>query len=68
MRNPERLALWHIGGLARPRETRPGPPPTCGVSHVPPQVLGWDFEYIAPCHGEPVSQDGKRILREHLGV
>jgi hypothetical protein len=27
----------------------------------------WDFEYIAPCHGEPIAVDAKRVLAEHLG-
>ena len=29
-------------------------------------ILRWDFEYIAPCHGEPVSEGGRRVLAEHL--
>jgi len=31
-------------------------------------VLGWDFDYVAPCHGEPVAEKGKQVLREHLNM
>lgn len=29
-------------------------------------IMGWDFEYIAPCHGEPVATGGKQVLANHL--
>ena len=31
-------------------------------------ILGWDFEYLAPAHGEPVRVDAKAVLARHLGV
>jgi len=31
-------------------------------------ILSWDWDYIAPCHGEPVASDGKRVLRQHLSL
>ena len=31
-------------------------------------ILSWDWDYIAPAHGEPVASDGKRVLREHLAL
>ena len=31
-------------------------------------VLGWDWDYIAPCHGEPVAQNAKAVLRAHLNI
>lgn len=30
-------------------------------------ISQWDFEIIAPCHGEPIGADAKRTLAEHLG-
>lgn len=30
-------------------------------------IKEWDFELIAPCHGEPIDTDAKRVLAEHLG-
>ena len=39
---------------------------TRGTSHA--TVLGWDWNYIAPCHGEPVAEDAKAVLRAHLGM
>ena len=30
-------------------------------------ILRWDFEYMAPCHGEPVADGAKGALRRHLG-
>jgi hypothetical protein len=33
------------------------------------KVLGdWDWDYIAPCHGEPVEEDAKGVLRRHLNL
>ena len=29
-------------------------------------ILGWRWDYIAPCHGEPVSHNAKVALAEHL--
>ncbi|KAL1525703.1 hypothetical protein AB1Y20_020549 [Prymnesium parvum] len=29
-------------------------------------IMGFDFDYIAPCHGEPVATDGKAVLARHL--
>ncbi|KOO22351.1 hypothetical protein Ctob_007682 [Chrysochromulina tobinii] len=40
--------------------------PTCAQSYE--TILAWTWNYIAPCHGEPVATDGKRVLREHLGL
>lgn len=31
-------------------------------------ILSWNFEYIAPCHGEPVAEHGKQVLRDHLRI
>lgn len=31
-------------------------------------ILSWDFEYIAPCHGEPVALGGREVLRNHLSL
>ena len=31
-------------------------------------VLGWEWDYIAHCHGEPVARDAKRALARHLDV
>ena len=30
-------------------------------------IMNWDFEYLAPTHGEPVAADGKAVLARHLG-
>ena len=30
-------------------------------------ILRWDFEYMAPCHGEPIAEGAKGALRRHLG-
>ena len=40
--------------------------PTCAQSYD--TILSWVWDYIAPCHGEPVATDGKRVLREHLSL
>lgn len=40
--------------------------PTCEDSYE--TILSWNFEYLAPCHGEPVSEGGKSILRKHLAL
>jgi hypothetical protein len=29
-------------------------------------ILSWEFDYIVPCHGDPVAENGKDVLREHL--
>ena len=31
-------------------------------------ILGWDWDYLAPCHGEPVVNDAKGVLRRHLNL
>jgi len=31
-------------------------------------ILGWDWNYIAPCHGEPAAVDAKAVLRRHLSL
>jgi hypothetical protein len=31
------------------------------------KISQWDFDYIAPCHGEPIAEDAKRVLAHHLG-
>ena len=31
-------------------------------------ILSWEWDYIAPCHGEPIAQDAKAVLRAHLNV
>ena len=31
-------------------------------------ILGWPWDYIAPCHGEPVAEDAKTVLRAHLNL
>jgi len=31
-------------------------------------IMGWDWDYIAPCHGEPVASDAKQVLRKHLNI
>ena len=31
-------------------------------------ILGWDFEYLAPAHGEPVALAAKDVLRKHLNI
>lgn len=31
------------------------------------EISSWDFDYIAPCHGEPVDRDAKNVLARHLG-
>ena len=58
--------LWKLGmdKIYRPVYNRLMRTPTWGTSAD--AILSWDFEYIAPCHGEPVAADGKRVLREHL--
>ena len=33
-----------------------------------PPLAGWDFEYIAPCHSEPVAADAKVVLARHLAI
>lgn len=30
-------------------------------------ILSWSWDYIAPCHGEPIETDAKVILARHLG-
>lgn len=30
-------------------------------------VNRWDWDYIVPCHGEPVVRDAKQVLSNHLG-
>lgn len=29
-------------------------------------IMSWDFDYIAPCHGDPISEAGKEVLAKHL--
>ena len=29
-------------------------------------IMGWEWDYIAPCHGEPVADGAKAVLRAHL--
>ena len=29
-------------------------------------ILAWDWDFLAPCHGEPVADDAKRTLAAHL--
>eukprot|EP00966_Prymnesium_polylepis_P130092 3008597-Prymnesium_polylepis.2 len=31
-------------------------------------IMGWDFDYLAPAHGEPVAADGKAVLADHLAM
>jgi hypothetical protein len=31
------------------------------------KIAAFDFDMIAPCHGEPVNVDAKRLLAQHLG-
>ena len=31
-------------------------------------IMSWDFDYLAPCHGEPVAAGGKEVLRTHLAM
>jgi len=60
--------LWKIGmdRIYRPVYNNLMRTSTCGQSYA--TILGWDFEYIAPCHGEPVSEGAKTVLREHLSL
>ena len=62
------LSVWKGGMdvIYRPVYNRLMRTPTCEQSYD--IILGWDFEYIAPCHGEPVSEGAKTVLREHLSL
>lgn len=31
-------------------------------------IMSWDFDYLAPCHGEPVARGGKEVLAQHLSM
>jgi len=30
-------------------------------------ILSWDFDIIAPCHGDTISENAKAVLSRHLG-
>lgn len=59
--------LWKGGMdlIYRPVYNRLMRTPSCAASYE--TILHkWEWGYIAPCHGEPVAHDAKRVLREHL--
>ena len=60
--------LWKIGmdRVYRPVYNNLMRTPSCATSYE--TVLNWDFEYIAPAHGEPVCGDAKAVLRKHLSL
>ena len=60
--------LWKIGmdRVYRPVYNNLMRTPTCATSYE--TILNWDFEYIAPAHGEPVCGDAKAVLRKHLSL
>ena len=60
--------LWKLGMdvIYRPVYNRFMRSESCAQSYG--TILGWDFEYIAPCHGEPVAVGGKRVLSTHLAL
>ena len=31
-------------------------------------MMRWDFEGIAPAHGEPIGAGGKAVMAAHLGL
>lgn len=65
---PRSSRLWKAGmdRVYRPVYNRFMKTPSCDASYA--TILGWDFEYIAPSHGEPVSEGGRRVLAEHLDL
>ena len=60
--------LWKVGmdAIYRPVYNRFMRTESCKESYA--TILGWDWDYIAPCHGEPVAADGKRVLTSHLNL
>jgi len=60
--------LWKIGmdRVYRPVYNNLMRTPTCAASYE--TILSWDFDYIAPAHGEPMCGDAKRVLRQHLSL
>ena len=65
---PAASRLWKEGmdKIYRPVYNRFMRTETCAQSYA--TILGWDFEYIAPCHGEPISENGKSVLQTHLSL
>jgi len=60
--------LWKVGmdQIYRPVYNNLMRTPTCARSYE--AILEWDWDYIAPCHGEPVADDAKRVLQRHLAL
>lgn len=60
--------LWKVGMdvIYRPVYNNFMRTETCASSYE--TILDWDWDYIAPCHGEPVSADAKRVLSDHLSL
>ena len=60
--------LWKGGMdvIYRPVYNRLMRTPTCTQSYE--IILGWEFDYLAPAHGEPVASGAKQVLREHLNL
>ena len=57
---------WAMDTIYRPVYNRLMRTPTCADSYE--TILSWDFEAIAPCHGEPVAKRGREVLAEHLAL
>lgn len=66
--------LWKVGmdniyrpvynGLMRPGSGRPG----TAWRESYDAMMAWDFEALAPAHGEPVGAGGKAVMAAHLGL
>jgi len=61
-----RVWKWAMDTIYRPVYNRLMRTPTCPDSYR--AILDWDFQSIAPCHGEPVAEGGRKILAEHLAL
>lgn len=62
-----RVWKWAMDAVYRPFYNRAMRVQPAFDDEVWATLAAWDFEYIAPCHGEPVAVDAKRVLAEHLG-
>ncbi|KAG8468603.1 hypothetical protein KFE25_013686 [Diacronema lutheri] len=58
---------WAMDRVYRPFYNRAMRVQPAFDERVWPTLARWDFDMIAPCHGEPVNVGAKRLLAEHLG-
>lgn len=68
LRSERRRGRRHLPPYCGALSRRSASPRAPGSAQSYETILGWDFDYIAPCHGEPVAEDGKRVLAAHLAL